>query len=90
MTSTNTATALSGPPNSAATFVAPSRSRSAITTQAPSACNRLAVAKPIPEAAPVTRATLPCNGFPLGARRSLASSNSQYSIRNFSDSGIGA
>ena len=89
VTSTPTATALSGPPSSVATFCAPAKSRSATTTQEPSATSRVAIALPIPDAAPVTSAILPTSALPLGARRSLASSNSQYSIRNFSDSLIG-
>ena len=82
--------ALSELPISAATATAPSLSRSATTTQAPSAANRSAVAFPRPEAAPVTRAIRLASGFGLGARLSFASSRSQYSIRNFSDSAIGA
>ena len=65
-------------------------SRSATTTQAPSAANRSAMARPIPDAAPVTSATRVASGFGLGIRASLASSSAQYSIRNFSLSGIGA
>ena len=90
VTSMATAIALSLPPNSEANLVAPSRSRSATTTQAPSADKRSAVALPKPDAAPVTNAILPANGFGFGMRFSFASSKSQYSIRNFSDSAIGA
>ena len=82
--------ALSEFPISAATAIAPSLSRSATTTQAPSAARRKAVALPRPEAAPVTSAIRPASGFGLGARFNLASSRSQYSMRNFSDSIIGA
>jgi hypothetical protein len=48
------------------------------------------MARPIPEAPPVTRATREASGLGLGIRASLASSSAQYSIRNFSLSGIGA
>jgi len=47
------------------------------------------MARPIPEPAPVTRATRVASGFGLGIRASLASSSAQYSMRNFSDSSIG-
>ena len=67
-----------------------SASLSATTTQAPSAASRFAVARPMPEPAPVTSAIRPASGLGLGRRRSLASSSSQYSMRNFSLSGIGA
>ena len=40
---------------------APSSSRSPTTTRAPSATNRRVVARPMPEAPPVTRATLPAS-----------------------------
>ena len=63
---------------------------SATTTQAPSAASRWAIALPIPDPAPVTKATRAASGFGLGSRASLASSSAQYSIRNFSDSAIGA
>ena len=66
-----------------------SASRSAIITQAPSAASRVAMALPIPDAAPVTRAMRVANGFGLGIRASLASSRAQYSMRNFSDSSMG-
>ena len=82
--------ALSELPISAATATAPSLSRSATTTQAPSAASRSAVAFPRPDAAPVTSAMRLASGFGLGARLSFASSKSQYSMRNFSDSVIGA
>lgn len=90
VTSTATATALSGPPNSAATAAAFAASRSATTTQAPSATSRCAIARPMPLPAPVTSATRVASGLGFGIRRSLASSNSQYSMRNFSASSIGA
>ena len=61
-------------------------SRSATTTQAPSAASRRAVAAPMPEPPPVTSATRVASGLGAGIRRSLASSSSQYSMRNFSDS----
>lgn len=48
------------------------------------------MAFPIPLPAPVTRATRVASGFGLGIRWSLASSSAQYSMRNFSDSSIGA
>ena len=48
------------------------------------------MARPMPEAAPVTSATRVASGFGLGIRASFASSSAQYSIRNFSLSGIGA
>ena len=60
-----------------------------MTTHAPSAASRCAVARPMPEPPPVTSATRVASGLGLGRRRSLASSSSQYSIRNFSLSGIG-
>ena len=63
---------------------------SATTTHAPSAASRRAIARPMPEPAPVTNATRPASGLGFGIRASLASSSAQYSIRNFSDSGIGA
>ena len=44
----------------------------------------------MPEAAPVTSATRVASGFGFGIRWSLASSSAQYSMRNFSDSSIGA
>ena len=49
----------------------------------------MAVAFPSPDAAPVTNAMRPASGFGFGARFNFASSRSQYSIRNFSDSSIG-
>ena len=48
------------------------------------------MARPMPEPAPVTNATRPASGFGFGRRCSLASSSAQYSMRNFSASGIGA
>ena len=48
------------------------------------------MARPMPDPAPVTKATRVASGLGLGRRRSLASSSPQYSIRNFSASGIGA
>ncbi len=39
-----------------------------MTTHAPSAASRVAIALPIPDAAPVTRATRPCNGLGFGIR----------------------
>ncbi|MCO4699491.1 hypothetical protein LRR80_05587 [Streptomyces sp. RO-S4] len=90
VTSTVTATALSGPPSSCATRAAFSPCRSATTTHAPSAASRRAMAFPIPLPAPVTSATRVASGFGGGIRRSLASSRAQYSMRNFSDSSIGA
>ena len=47
------------------------------------------MARPMPDPPPVTSAIRPASGFGLGRRRSLASSSSQYSMRNFSLSGIG-
>ncbi len=43
--------------------IAPSRLRSAQITSAPSVASRTAVARPIPDAAPVTSATLPFKPF---------------------------
>ncbi len=60
-----------------------------MTTQAPSAARRVAIALPMPDAAPVTSAILVACDFGFGIRASLASSSAQYSIRNFSESGIG-
>ena len=48
------------------------------------------MAFPMPDAAPVTNAIRDASGFGFGIRGSLASSNAQYSIRNFSASSIGA
>ena len=89
VTSTFTAIARSLLPISSATAVAASRSRSATTTQAPSDAKRRLVAFPIPEPPPVTIAIRPASGFGFGIRRSFASSSSQYSMLNFSDSSIG-
>ena len=74
---------------SPATAAAACPSRSATTTHAPSAASRCAVARPMPDPPPVTSATRVASGLGPGRRRSLASSSSQYSIRNFSLSGIG-
>ncbi len=82
--------ATSEPPSSAATAWALSRFRSAMTTHAPSAARRVAMALPMPDAAPVTSAMRVAWDFGLGSRASLASSSAQYSIRNFSASSIGA
>ena len=90
VTSQATLTAASGPPISSATAWALAASMSATTTHAPSAASRSAIARPMPEPAPVTNATRPASGRGAGWRASLASSSDQYSIRNFSDSGIGA
>ena len=90
VTSTVTATATSGPPSSSATAAALAPSMSATTTQAPSAASRCAIARPMPEPAPVTSATRVASGLGFGRRASFASSSAQYSIRNFSASGIGA
>ena len=65
-------------------------SRSATTTQAPSAASRCAIALPMPDPAPVTSATRVASGLGFGIRASLASSSAQYSMRNFSASAIGA
>ena len=61
-----------------------------MTTQAPSAASRVAMALPMPDAAPVTSAIRVASGLGLGMRASLASSSAQYSMRNFSASSIGA
>jgi hypothetical protein len=90
VTSEVTPTATSAEPMPAATCRAASPSRSATTTQAPSAASRRAMARPIPEPPPVTSAIRLASGRGFGRRRSLASSRSQYSIRNFSASLIGA
>ena len=90
VTSATTLIARSGPPSSSATASALAPSMSATTTQAPSAASRWAIALPIPEPAPVTKATFVASGRGFGRRASLASSSAQYSIRNFSASGIGA
>ena len=90
VTSACTPTATSVPPSSAAAACAFARSRSAITTQAPSAARRVAIALPMPEAAPVTSAMRVAWLFGFGSRCSFASSSAQYSIRNFSASSIGA
>ena len=85
-----TPTATSLVPISVAAACALSRSRSAMTTQAPSAASRVAMALPMPLAAPVTRAMRPAWLRGLGIRWSLASSRAQYSMRNFSASSMGA
>ena len=61
-----------------------------MTTHAPSAASLVAIALPMPLAAPVTRAIRVASGLGLGIRCSFASSSAQYSIRNFSASSIGA
>ena len=61
-----------------------------MTTAAPSAARRVAIALPIPLAAPVTRAMRVASLFGAGIRWSFASSRAQYSMRNFSASSIGA
>lgn len=48
------------------------------------------MAFPMPLPAPVTSATRVASGFGFGIRWSLASSSAQYSMRNFSDSSMGA
>jgi hypothetical protein len=53
VTSTVDASATSPPPSDAATVAAAPASRSATTTQAPSAASRRAIARPMPEPAPV-------------------------------------
>ena len=63
---------------------------SATTTHAPSAASRSAIALPMPDPPPVTNATRVASGLGGGSRWSLASSSAQYSIRNFSDSAMGA
>lgn len=60
-----------------------------MTTHAPSAASRVAMALPMPEAAPVTSAMRPACGFGFGIRWSFASSSAQYSIANFSASLMG-
>jgi len=61
-------------------------SRSATTTLAPFAANNRAMAKPIPDAAPVISATLPASALGSGRRSTLSCSNCQYSTENLSDS----
>ena len=61
-----------------------------MATQAPSAASRAAMALPMPLAPPVTSAIRPAWRAGSGRRCSFASSSAQYSMRNFSDSGIGA
>ena len=48
------------------------------------------MALPIPDPAPVTNAIRVASALGFGRRWSLASSRAQYSMRNFSDSAIGA
>ena len=52
--------------------------------------SRWAMARPMPEPAPVTSATRAASGLGVGIRWSLGSSSAQYSMRNFSRSSIGA
>ena len=66
------------------TSAAPDSLRSPTTTWAPASANRTAMARPIPEAAPVTRATRPASSRGLGARLSLCSSIGQYSTSKVS------
>ena len=61
-----------------------------MTTAAPRPCSRFAIASPMPEAAPVTKAMRPVSGGDGGRSRSLRSSSAQYSTRNFSESEIGS
>ena len=61
-----------------------------MTTHAPSAASRSAMALPMPEPAPVTSAMRVARALGFGIRASLASSSAQYSMRNFSASSIGA
>ena len=89
-TSPWTPTATSVPPISAAAACAFSSDRSAMTTHAPSAASLVAMALPMPLAAPVTSAMRVASGLGAGIRWSLASSSAQYSMRNFSASSIGA
>ena len=77
-------------PSASDTVRAASTSTSATTMAAPSSRSRMAMARPIPEPAPVTSAILPVSGLGLGRRWSLRSSSTQYSMRNFSASEIGA
>ena len=56
----------------------------AITTQAPSATRRWAMALPMPLPAPVTNAMRVASALGLGIRWSLASSSAQYSMSNAS------
>ena len=77
-------------PSASETVRAASTSISATVMAAPSSRRRMAMARPIPEPAPVTSAILPVSGFGLGRRWSLRSSSTQYSMRNFSASEIGA
>ena len=60
-----------------------------MTTQAPSAARRVAMALPMPLAAPVTNAMRPWCDFGFGMRWSFASSSAQYSMSNFSASEMG-
>ena len=61
-----------------------------MTTHAPSALRRRAVAAPMPAPPPVTNAIRVASALGGGIRRNFCSSSSQYSIRNFSSSEIGA
>ena len=77
-------------PSASETVWAASPSMSVTATTAPSSRRRTAMARPIPEPAPVTSAIFPVRGLGLGRRWSLRSSSTQYSMRNFSASEIGA
>jgi hypothetical protein len=67
-----------------ATSEAPAALMSATATCAPSAAKRCAIARPMPLAAPVTRATRPASVFSGGASVFLYSSSGQYSTLNAS------
>ena len=77
-----TASGRAGPASraiSSATRVAPAPSTSVTTTWAPSRASRRATARPIPLAAPVTRAIRRASSFSGGACWSLYSSRGQNS-----------
>ena len=63
---------LASAPQRAATFSPPARSTSAMTTRAPSSRNLSTIARPIPDAPPVTIATFPAKSLPTSGSPSVA------------------
>src|SRR5438270_13128293 len=80
-----TSTAKEAPPNSDATAAAASPSRSTTATAAPPSAKRRQVARPIPEAPPVTTARLP-SSIPIDAE---AYDRKEEWARSLSNAGTG-